>query len=77
MVVKRNHGVISGSAGIEADLIDTMGGGLCEKHGKFYGNGKHGLRACPFCDIDEYFKKRKKMLKELEKKNEKINIKII
>jgi len=38
-------------------LVDAMGGGLCPKHGEYLGHGKHGLRDCPFCDIDEHFRK--------------------
>ena len=41
----------------KALLIDAMGGGLCEIHGEYLGHGKYGLRDCPFCDIDEHFKK--------------------
>lgn len=53
---QRQNGVITGNAGIDAHLIDAMGGGLCEIHGKYFGHGKYGLRDCPFCDIDEHFK---------------------
>lgn len=45
---------------LDAYIVHSMGGGLCKIHGKYYGYGKHGLRACPFCDIDEYFKWMKK-----------------
>jgi len=38
-------------------IIDAIGGGLCKKHGEYFGTGKHGLRACPFCDIEAYFEK--------------------
>jgi hypothetical protein len=41
----------------DALIIDAIGGGLCEKHGKYFGHGKHGLRACPFCDLEEYYQK--------------------
>ena len=51
----RQGGVITGNAGIKAHLIDAMGGGTCKTHGGFYGHGKHGLKDCPFCDIDEYY----------------------
>lgn len=40
----------------KAMLVDAMGGGLCPKHGEYLGHGQHGLRDCPFCDIDEYFR---------------------
>ena len=42
---------------IEAYIVDAIGGGLCKKHGKYYGHGSYGLRACPLCDIDEHYKK--------------------
>lgn len=43
-----------------ARLIDAVGGGICPIHGEFIGEGKYGLRACPYCDIEEYFKLRAK-----------------
>lgn len=43
----------------KALLIDAMGGGLCEKHGEYLGHGKYQLKDCPFCDIEEHFKKEK------------------
>lgn len=46
--------------GRKALLIDAMGGGFCKIHGEYLGHGKHGLKACPFCDIDEYYKQLKK-----------------
>lgn len=42
---------------IDALIIDAIGGGLCKKHGKYFGHGKYGLRDCPFCDLEEYYKK--------------------
>lgn len=57
MARTRLHGTISGFAGTTAHLIDAMGGGLCKTHGGYYGHGKHGLRDCPYCDIEEYYKK--------------------
>ena len=57
MAVKRLNGIITGRSSMEAELIDAMGGGLCKIHGKFFGHGKNNLRACPKCDIEEYFKK--------------------
>lgn len=57
MMERRLHGVIFGSVGIEAEIVDAIGGGLCKKHGKYLGIGRHGLKACPFCDVDEYYKK--------------------
>ena len=51
---------VEGRINIKAHLIDAMGGGLCEKHGEYYGHGKYGLRDCPLCDIDEHFKELKK-----------------
>ena len=56
MAVKRLNGVISGSASMEAEIVDAMGGGLCDIHGKYYGHGKHDLLDCPKCDIEQYFK---------------------
>lgn len=41
----------------KARLIDAIGGGVCPKHGEYIGGGEHHLKACPFCDVDEYFKK--------------------
>jgi len=41
---------------LKARIIDAIGGGLCPKHGEYLGHGRHGLRDCPFCDIDEFFK---------------------
>lgn len=41
----------------KALLIDAIGGGLCDKHGEYFGYGKYGLKDCPFCDIDEYFER--------------------
>ena len=38
-------------------ILDAMGGGLCRAHGEYFGHGKYGLRDCPFCDIEEYFRK--------------------
>ena len=38
-------------------LIDAGGGGLCPIHGEYFGQGKYGIRDCPFCDIKEHFKK--------------------
>ena len=57
MTVRRLNGVISGSAGIEGDLLDAIGGGICKTHGKYYGSGKYHLRTCPFCDIEEHFRR--------------------
>jgi len=48
----------------KARIIDAIGGGLCPKHGEYLGHGQHGLRACPFCDIEEFYSKEKK-IKEL------------
>jgi len=48
----RLNGTITGNAGITAHIIDAMGGGLCDIHGSYYGHGKHGLKDCPFCDIE-------------------------
>ncbi len=44
----------------KALLIDAVGGGICKVHGEYLGIGKHHLRACPFCDIDEYYKRKTK-----------------
>jgi len=44
---------------IDAHIIDAIGGGVCPIHGKYYGLGKHGLRACPFCDITAYYTNKK------------------
>jgi len=54
---------------IKAKTIDAMGGGLCPKHGKYYGHGKYGLRACPYCDVDEFYKMKefKELLRDLNK----------
>jgi len=41
----------------DALIVDAIGGGLCPKHGKYFGHGKHGLRDCPFCDLEEYYHK--------------------
>lgn len=57
MARRRHANVITGSVSIEASLLDAIGGGVCEIHGKYFGEGKHGLRSCPLCDIDEYFAK--------------------
>lgn len=61
MTRTRNNGVISGSSrrDKQALIVDAMGGGLCKTHGGYYGHGKHGLRDCPYCDIDEFYKKSK------------------
>jgi len=37
-------------------LLDAMGGGLCPKHGEYFGHGRYNLRDCPFCDIEEHYK---------------------
>lgn len=52
----------------QAYLIDAMGGGRCSKHGAYFGFGKHGLRACPFCDIDAYYKPKKRAQKRKKKR---------
>lgn len=39
---------------LRAYRLDAEGGGLCARHGAYYGHGKHGLADCPFCDIDRY-----------------------
>lgn len=44
---------------IKAHLVDAIGGGVCPIHGEFIGQGRHGLRACPLCDIEEYFNRKK------------------
>ena len=49
----------------KALLVDAMGGGICKIHGEFLGSGKHHLRACPFCDIEEYYRKSKEITKEV------------
>lgn len=61
MAQTRFNGVISGSSRRDkkALIVDAMGGGLCKIHGGYYGHGKHGLRDCPYCDIDEYYKELK------------------
>lgn len=46
------------SRNIKAHIVDAIGGGICPKHGEFFGHGRYGLRACPFCDIDEYYKRK-------------------
>ena len=51
----RHNGVISGWSSIDAHIVDAMGGGLCSKHGKYFGHGKHGLRDCPICDRELYY----------------------
>lgn len=43
-----------------ARLVDATGGGLCPKHGEYFGEGKYGLKDCPHCDIEEHFKRLKK-----------------
>jgi len=48
---------------IRAYIADAIGGGLCPKHGEYFGRGKHGLRACPLCDSDAYFTKLTKAVK--------------
>lgn len=40
-------------------LIDAMGGGHCDKHGDYFGHGKHSLKDCPFCDIEEHYRPEK------------------
>jgi len=40
-----------------ARIVDAIGGGLCPIHGEYLGTGKYGLRACPYCDIDEFWKR--------------------
>lgn len=52
-------------------LVDAMGGGHCDEHGDYLGHGKYGLRACPFCDIEEHFRqeKAKKAVKEVNHAN--------
>jgi len=57
MARTRLNNVINGTASIEAHIIDAIGGGLCKIHGKYYGHGLHGLRDCPKCDINEFYKK--------------------
>jgi hypothetical protein len=42
----------------KALLIDAGGGGLCPKHGEYFGHGKHGLADCPFCDIEKYYQEK-------------------
>lgn len=59
MAIIRQHGTITGTSSIEAHIVDAIGGGLCKKHGKYYGHGSHNIRDCPQCDIDEYFKRLK------------------
>jgi len=44
---------------IKARLVDAVGGGMCPIHGEYIGIGKYHLMACPYCDIDEYYKQRK------------------
>jgi len=51
---------------IMARLVDAVGGGLCPTHGEFIGIGKYGLKACPFCDIEEYYRQQRER-KEIEK----------
>jgi len=46
----------------KALLVDAVGGGLCPKHGEFIGHGKYWLRDCPYCDIEEHFKKEEEKL---------------
>ena len=41
----------------DASIIDAIGGGLCKIHGVYYGHGKHGIKACPLCDIEAHFSK--------------------
>jgi hypothetical protein len=40
----------------DALIVDAIGGGLCKKHGKYFGHGRHELADCPFCDIDLFFR---------------------
>ena len=68
MTRKRHAGVISGSVSTEAALIDAIGGGLCKTHGRYYGYGKHGLKACPFCDIEEYYQKSWRERRKIDEK---------
>jgi len=58
MARQRLNGVITGRTSIEASMVDAMGGGLCDIHGKFFGYGVHGLRACRKCDIEEHHKQK-------------------
>jgi hypothetical protein len=44
---------------IRARIVDAIGGGLCPKHGEYLGIGKYGLRACPYCDIEEHHEQEK------------------
>ena len=44
---------------IRARLVDAIGGGLCPIHGEYIGYGKYGLRSCPYCDIEEFYRKPK------------------
>ena len=60
--MKHVHNLKTNNRLQKALIVDAMGGGICEKHGEFLGSGKYGLRACPFCDIEEHYK--------LEEKNE-------
>lgn len=46
------------SRNIKAYIVDAIGGGVCKIHGEFLGQGRHGLRACPYCDIDEFYRRR-------------------
>ena len=41
----------------KARIIDAIGGGLCPIHGEYLGHGKYRLRDCPFCDIEEFYRK--------------------
>jgi len=44
---------------IKAHLIDAIGGGVCKIHGEYIGLGKHGLKSCPFCDIEAFYAQEK------------------
>lgn len=62
MTKRRINGTIEGHSrygryysSLQAEIVDAICGGLCKIHGRYYGHGKQ--RDCPYCDIEEYFKK--------------------